>query len=80
MQDQAVVPDDVELLGTALDQLDHTARRRYGAVEKGCFERQHSPAYQGRSQRSGRAVNCFAFGHEPNGSRGLPRPARHGHR
>ena len=49
VQDQAVVPHDVELLAVALDQLDDSPRRRYRAIEVGALERQHSSANQGRS-------------------------------
>ena len=63
VQDQTIVPNDVELLATALDELDDTTGRGHRSIEVRCLERQHGPANQGRSQRSGRAVNRFPFGH-----------------
>jgi hypothetical protein len=44
VQDEAVVPHDVELPAMVLDQLDHPSRRRHRAVETRCFEAQHSLA------------------------------------
>ncbi len=69
VQDQAVVPRDVELLASTLDQLDDPPVRGGGPVDVRCLERQHGPPNQGRSQGSGRAVNRFPLGHEPNRSR-----------
>jgi hypothetical protein len=66
MEHETVVPHDVELLAVALDELDDTSDRRHGPVDVRPFERQDGPPHQGRSQCSGRAMQCFPFGHEPS--------------
>ena len=63
VQDQTVVPHDVELHAMALNEFDHPAGRGHRTGEMRCLERQHGPSNQGRSQRCGRAANCFPLGH-----------------
>ena len=55
VQDQAVVPDDVELLATALDELDHAPDAGRGAVERGAPSND-STALPTRAVRNAAAV------------------------
>lgn len=45
VQDQTVIPDDVELLAVTFDELDHTSGGGGRTIETGCLEAQQGPTY-----------------------------------
>jgi hypothetical protein len=72
VQHQTVVPDDLEVLAVALDQLDDASQLGLGPVESRCVEPHDGLAHQRGPQRCGRSMNGIALRHCQNRKRSYP--------
>ncbi len=64
VEDEAVVPLDLEMLAVALDGLDDPSGLWDGADESGRIEAKHRLAGERCSQGAGRSMDRVAFGHQ----------------
>ena len=72
VEDEPVVPFDLEMLAVALDRLDDPAGLRNRADEPGRIEAKHRLAGERSSQGAGRSMDRVAFGHRTSMVRHAP--------